>query len=152
MLSQDIWSEQSGVTFLILSRLNQDPLEHLFYLIRSRGGTNNNPMLFEFNAIISKMLSMKVITSKTSTGNCEPNEDMLINVIQEAKDELAIEIGNEQEQVIFENLNISFKTNEGDTELTEVDEAPSTSMSIASENALRYFTGFLLYKAQQKYN
>lgn len=109
-------------------------------LIRSRGGTNNNPMLFEFNATISKMLSMKIITSKNSTGNCEreDNDDYLVNVVEETKQELA-----DEAKVCIENY--------ADIDIAQVDEV-QPSLGYANENALRYFTGYVVYKSQVKYN
>ncbi|XP_041449670.1 uncharacterized protein LOC121404395 [Drosophila obscura] len=154
LLAHEVWNENTDVYFLILSRLNQDALENLFYLIRSRGVTNNNPMLFEFNAIISKMLSMKIITSKSTSGNCEPDDDnMLINVIDEAKREIQVEISETKEQLPCQEVALEKCNNEHSPHITETMDLSSTNViSKSSENALRYFTGFVLYKSQQKFN
>lgn len=63
--------ERSKFFFILTSRLNQDCLENFFSQIRSRVPTNNNRSLFEFNAFIAKLITMKVISSHSAKANCE---------------------------------------------------------------------------------
>ena len=153
-LANSVWNEKSDIFFIATAKLNQDSLENLFYLIRSRGATNSNPSMYEFNIIMSKMLSMKIITSKTMSGNCEPNEEeLLVNVIKESNILLQTNVDNVSSDILVESGSKDYygPIIEAEVELSLEATFPSIQNAI-NDNALRYFAGYLLYKVIKRFN
>ena len=72
MLWNDLKSE--GRTYLPTRRLNQDPLENLFSVIRHNGGHRLQPTAFEFVPALKTAL----VNVVTHTGNCEKDTDRML--------------------------------------------------------------------------
>ena len=67
----------SGVSFLITSRLNQDPLENLFSVIRSKGGHRSNSDPREFRSAITQTMVDNIrLTAESS--NCKADVDTFL--------------------------------------------------------------------------
>lgn len=72
----DLWSDlkKSGTKYLLTSRLNQDPLENLFSILRRRSGFNSNPTASQFRQNLQSVINMTLMKSPASA-NCEPDSD-----------------------------------------------------------------------------
>ncbi|KAF4526811.1 hypothetical protein B566_EDAN015137 [Ephemera danica] len=66
--------EEEDVSFLLTSRLNQDPLENLFAVLRQRSGNNNNPTAMQLRQNLQTVINMKLIVPPLSA-NCERDAD-----------------------------------------------------------------------------
>ena len=75
-----LWEDLSvncGVSFLITSRLNQDPLENLFSVIRSKGGHRSNPDPREFRSAITQTMVDNILLTAESS-NCKADVDTFL--------------------------------------------------------------------------
>ena len=156
ILMETLFATNRDVSFLLTSRLNQDALENTFALIRSANGNNVNPSVQEFGFTLSKLLSIKHLTSFTELANCEEDPDInLLDVIRE--EQLAEEqVASQNDQTINKNvtdegvleiedesISIDFITNGSNT-----NDATRTT----SDQSVRYFVGYLLFKILKKIN
>ncbi|KAF4532723.1 hypothetical protein B566_EDAN011915, partial [Ephemera danica] len=66
--------KNDGAKFLLTSRLNQDPLENLFCILRQRSGNNNNPTAMQFRQNLQSVCVMSLMKPAKSA-NCEPDAD-----------------------------------------------------------------------------
>lgn len=73
MLISDLLSRE-GVFFVLTRRLNQDPLEHLFSAIRSRGGHNDHPTVRQAAAAI-RILSCGAFLRRGLSANANVEEE-----------------------------------------------------------------------------
>lgn len=71
-LYQDVVTDSQS--FLLTGRLNQDPLENLFGVLRRRSGYNNNLSAKEFRRNLQHSLSIRLMNPPESA-NCEPDGD-----------------------------------------------------------------------------
>ncbi|KAF4527244.1 hypothetical protein B566_EDAN015917 [Ephemera danica] len=63
-----------GINFLLTSRLNQDPLENLFAVLRQRSGNNLNPTAQQLRQNMQTVVNMKLLSPPLSA-NCERDSD-----------------------------------------------------------------------------
>lgn len=63
------------ITYILTSKKNSDALENFFSIVRGRNGFNNNPSVSDFNYMIGKMISMKILCNASTVTNCEPDDD-----------------------------------------------------------------------------
>lgn len=77
---QDFWQELLKIQFkkLILRRLNQDPLENLFGLIRQNCGADANPSCAHFESALKTILITRHAVSGVDGGNCEKDDMKLL--------------------------------------------------------------------------
>lgn len=87
-----LWNDiraDGSVTYLMTRRINQDPLENFFGLIRNACGNNRNPTSEQFITGFKMQLYQPFLEERsvTAEGNCEPDIDdfslhqmILINV------------------------------------------------------------------------
>lgn len=73
-------AEKNNDFVLYTKNINQDPLENLFGLVRSRGGSNRNPDLINFLRLISQIMTSKLLIECKNT-NCEFNESAIVKVL-----------------------------------------------------------------------
>lgn len=64
-------TENVGFKYLMTSRLSQDPVEHLFGIVRQSSGCNTHPTPQQFIATVN-CLSFSNLAHSVSRGNCEP--------------------------------------------------------------------------------
>lgn len=153
-LAEDIWSEGSAY-YILLSRLNQDPLENYFSLIRSRLITNTNPSLYELGFIVAKLMSIQVITPQIINTNCEDDEDEMLvtNQIMELNKS---NIGNELSEHSIEQSDTSVVTNSNDDQIflsvipIALDEANINNTM--DQYSMRYVCGYIVFKMLKKFN
>ena len=62
----------TNIKYILTSKLKTDAVENLFSQIRSKGGNNFNPSVYDFNFIIAKIIFIKLIFH-VSTFNYEPD-------------------------------------------------------------------------------
>lgn len=75
----DVVTDKSS--FLLTSRLNQDPIENLFGVLRRRSGNNTNPSAKEFRRNLQHSLSIRLMKPPDSA-NCEPDEDENLCIVE----------------------------------------------------------------------
>ena len=68
-LSRDLW-ENDGLSFLLTNRLNQDPLENLFSVIRGKRGHGCNPDAYEFRIAFGTVIVDNLLVPSQGS-NCE---------------------------------------------------------------------------------
>lgn len=137
---------QKGYSFLLTSRLNQDPLENQFSIYRQRGGYARNPTVRTFQAAFKSNLVMNLL-KPVKTSNCE----------QEFSEQLltAEEILNEDPIDAVENDD---EINESQvTEDPEQEESTYLQFSLQNqppsleESSVVYFAGYLFKKCYTKF-
>lgn len=76
---QVIWEvcQRAGFQFLCTRRLNQDPLENLFSVIRQRGGARDNPDPTQFRHAYKHAI-LNGLLMAPSTASCEQDPDGLV--------------------------------------------------------------------------
>lgn len=88
--------------FLMTRRLNQDPLENFFSVVRQKNGYNRNPTVRLFRCSFGHIATMGFF-KYSSLGNCEDDNDTFLNLDQTAnnakeKTSTVAEIENETEK------------------------------------------------------
>lgn len=149
-LGDDIFNnEDLGVNFILTSRFNQDPIENLFGLVRSKGGNNKNPSVHIFGFIICKILSMKFLNSSNLT-NCEPDEDEFLR-------DHTISFGNldvtENVSIIYEANEVSECTQafEEDQEMQDIIDGHILQTDfVLTDASMRYFFGYIAWKVLRR--
>lgn len=68
----DYLTESVGFKYLMTSRLSQDPVEHLFGIVRQSSGCNSHPTPQQFVVTVN-CLSFSNLAHSVSKGNCEPS-------------------------------------------------------------------------------
>ena len=90
----DMWNdlEAEGYKFLLAARLNQDPIECLFSMIRARGGFDRNPTTRQLIRFLVAIIAMQFIRlSKSSNTNCRQDNDVnLLAIIPSSEDTVII--------------------------------------------------------------
>lgn len=80
-LTEDLFKSDLNITYFLTHKVNQDPLENFFSQIRGRGGFNRHTSVAEFNNIIGRIMSMKLLSYSSNITNCENDEEEFIRTI-----------------------------------------------------------------------
>lgn len=149
-------SSQNNIDYLLTSRLNQDPLENYFSMVRSSNTNNSNPSLYEFNRIMAKLMSIKIITKFSNDSNCEEDDAhtilQLVHDESNQENEIITQITTDKNTVDTNDRNeeeIVFDRNEEEIEFGEISTA--TNMESLEGNAARYYIGYVIKKMQIKF-
>ena len=162
MLWEYIRKEDS--LYLITCRLNQDPLENLFAILRNRSGHNSNPSAMEFRRNLQYAMTANLMKPPTGT-NCEiddtnsllltiPNQNKIQNNENQNNDneinasivEKNIEIWLQSEYMIrFESASLTVEDN-------YIKNEPIFSLSTLEECSIRYVSGYLAHKCLIKFD
>lgn len=140
LLSEDIANGSfPEADYLLTKKIHQDVLENLFSVIRIKGGNNKNPSVYEFNVILSKILSSNLITF-TPLGNCDDDdvEFLRLNAFETESTDTA------------QNMECKeFSCDESLQEhvITTILEQAHVSLETT---AMRYFAGYLAHKMLSK--
>lgn len=134
-------------------KFNQDCVENLFSCVRGFNGHNKHPSVFEFNQIIAKLMSLKVLSNFSSFSNCEADDgenDLCENYdtnsfIQRELNNLNLD-EQEKEQLLYmsdtnEENSIYVPTFEANTDVNEIE-----------EQSMRYFAGYVLKQKFKELN
>ncbi|GBN92423.1 hypothetical protein AVEN_8764-1 [Araneus ventricosus] len=75
--------------FVLLSRFNQDALQHYFSQVRRRGGINDHPIPVYFLQS-TRMLLAEGMFVMCGNANCEPDDDIILESTQIIPQTLAL--------------------------------------------------------------
>lgn len=141
LLLDSIEEENTKTDFILTSRLNQDPLENFFSIIRQSGGNNHNPSVHEFSKTISKLMTMKFLDNSPSA-NCEnDNDELLMSTISTYSPNESD--GNNEEN--NSNTNAIAKTFNDELDLVIMATEQNYDESL-DDASIRYFTGYVAHK------
>lgn len=81
---------KNGTEFLLTSRLNQDPLENFFSVIRQKGGFNLNPTARAFRTSF-RSCTINNLVKPPSSSNCELDFDSTLYINEPRVDNLSLD-------------------------------------------------------------
>lgn len=83
-----LWDDlqNSNWTYLLTSRLNQDPLENCFSVLRSRGGYNPQPTVKQFRQALQHNMFIK-LQDPISSSNCEKDDHELLELSSDTEED-----------------------------------------------------------------
>lgn len=64
-----------NVEYILTSKKNSDCIENFFSSVRGYNGFNRNPSVQDFNNMMGRMMSMKLLGYASTLSNCEPDDD-----------------------------------------------------------------------------
>ncbi len=137
---KELWPilrDQYDFKFLFTRRLNQDPIENLFSIVRQRGGNCTNPTPYNFARIL-KQISCDKLLSPVKNGNCEIDLNQVLEVMCSANNPFCCKVRQVSQTRPNTLPIIVFRTN-----LLPYDE-----MNVMETNALHYVAGYLVRKLQ----
>ena len=129
-----LWSdlqENHARQFLMTRRLNQDPLENFFGLIRQQGGNSDNPTPYQFMKAFRKLFFDNYLSPLPSF-NCSADSDTFLMAVEDQNS-----LSDPGTHKITTNRPI---IEEKDYKHEEVEK------NLVSMNALTYVAGYLLQK------
>lgn len=139
LLSEDISDGLFGkVEYLLTKRTHQDILENLFSIIRSKGGNNKNPSVYEFNVLMSKILSSNLIAFSPHS-NCDDDDVEFLNLDTsqtQPHTSRTFLLPEAREETVFDNTLFE----------KVINEIKITNGISLETTAMRYFTGYLAFK------
>lgn len=152
--AENIFPSNEKTFFLLTNRLNQDPLENMFSIMRQKNGYTRNPTAKIFRTCFASICSFSLMKVSEKC-NCETdqNEFLTIDVLSN------IEVGVNNDT----NENISDQEIENETNDTSSDEHSSSICSTLStelkpkvttleECSIIYFAGYLAKRAIEHFN
>lgn len=142
MFSKEIFFDFPNVDSIATRRLNQDILENVFSIIRSRGN-NRNPSAKEFNYILRFIINMKTVLPqlKNPKSNCCIDQDLEAHFETEPISNSDIQIINDTEDNTEICMEDDFDDQEDDYEEITLE-----------ENAANYFVGYVSTKMKNNIN
>ena len=125
--------ENGPMSFLCTYKLEQDPLEHFFGLIRARfGASNNNPTPYQFRNTFRKIL-LGVTDSIVENGNV---------VLQETSEHIQlIPLATDKVSYIYENY---------DFDDLDIEKLECSNLSQFKTDTVGYIAGFIVRKLSAK--
>lgn len=109
--------------FLMPRRLNQDPMEHLFGVIRSRFGNCEHPITKGVTTALKTAVTNDLLHPPT-TGNCESDAMPYLYMTQQDTNLCNIDISSNENEEFCDDINDS-------------------TFDIVEENALTYVYGYV---------
>jgi hypothetical protein len=127
--------------FLLTRRLNQDPLENLFSVIRRKGGNCYTPTPYNFAHIYKQTVCQKLL-NPIKTGNCEMDLTKILTTLSACNNKITNSMNN-----TFQNGNkgavISVRNY---CVIPAVKEWKSESVKCLEDNAFHYVCGYIQKK------
>lgn len=159
-LTKEICSQNENIFFLLTSKLNQDPLENFFSQVRSRLSNNNNPTLSEFNSIIAKLTTLKLITAHSINSNCENDLiNEVINTENISNDIYVVKDGNteidQSSEIDYDccdfddNESVLSDCKDDDNDQYDIP-LDITKNNIVEINSMKYVSGYAVFKLLNK--
>lgn len=156
-LADDLF--ETTTQFFLTLKVNQDPIENMFGLIRARGGFNRNLSVKEFNYLIGRIMSMKILGGPKLTTNCEADNDEHVFSLN---DSLSL---NEQtdingttsepddttEAMEYIASNYFDITNNFDNNKDEITDSLRNQIKLQAAS-IRYFAGYMVFKLFKNLN
>lgn len=141
-LSEEIMKEYSNIFSILTNHFNQDPIENMFSYIRAKGGHSKNPSVHEFNIILAKLISLKLIHFNTSSNCIEDDATMLSVNIQNIYEETDnSESSSENNSISFISMENIYVENQSFFD-ENVDNFNSVNIPIEMTSS-RYFVGYI---------
>ncbi|GFR82706.1 transposable element P transposase-like Protein [Elysia marginata] len=130
--------ENLGFRYLLTDRLNQDCLENLFAVIRSKGGNRFNPEAYEFKAALRQCMVDSVMTSSERQNCKEDLDSFLFSLENLASKGSNAAIRNRLQQNVPRNLHMLMM--------------PTAVISLSSveSNIVVYIAGYVASKLSSK--
>lgn len=147
-LADNFFSDENlNVHYMLTARKNSDQIENFHGDVRGYNGFNRNPSVKEFNHIIGKIMSMKLISYVSNLKNCEPDDgEYLTHSTQQ------LELDNSNEKNYVKYLNICEELPEENISLflesyceNETNLETETLNFTLQDSSLRYFSGYCLF-------
>jgi len=66
------------ISYILTNKKNSDSIENFSGTIRGHNGSSRNPSVREFNDIMGRLLSMKLLSYSSNLMNCEADEDQYL--------------------------------------------------------------------------
>lgn len=146
----DDMKERFGIKYIMTAKLNQDALENLFSLIRTRGGGNDHPSPMQFlrrlRVIILGKSIQSVSSGQSTEDKCSGEEYLVIDVLKDHKTTTSTDTSNVSESHVQEN------DPDFDDEHDENDENKEGASSFTTEDdGFEYVVGAVARKFRTKY-
>ncbi|XP_054263773.1 uncharacterized protein LOC129004163 [Macrosteles quadrilineatus] len=153
-------------SFLLTGRLNQDPLENLFGVLRRRSGYSSNPSAKEFRRNLQHSMSIRLM-DPPSSANCEPDcDDTLVfgeEVVENSEASFKIPESEDMNKENSDKTNMVTDNNleermNVETEhlltaaVTEEDTITTLDVSGLEDNVICYIAGWLGKKCLDQYS
>lgn len=148
--------ENSQIFFILTVRLNQDPIENLFGLIRQRGGVGNrrNPTVKEFNNLLGQIMSIKFLRNSALTNCYEDDDEILIQDLittndlpnKESFELTLIEDRDNVDDFIEQPISVTCNQSEDNHELLEHVLSNDNTSRNFDDCAIRYYLGYTIFK------
>lgn len=160
---QNINIDKSKTFFLLTNRLNQDPLENMFSIVRQKNGYNKNPTARVFRSCFANICSFSLMKC-SELCNCEEDNDeyLTVNSLENcnlSSPDLTCSQSNSQN-----NLNENIIFDEDEELLIDSSVSSNILLEINSKDQLFnqpvtletcsvfYFVGYLAKKCIKKFN
>ncbi len=132
--------DEHNFTFLCTRRLNQDPLEQFFSVIRQRGGKCQNPTPLNFSRIYKSVTCQKLL-KPVQTGNCEMNVTQILGTLSACKIPANKKV---VKKVAKSNASIN-----GLQIIPAINQWNAEKVKRLQDNALHYVCGYVLRKIRK---
>lgn len=152
-ISNNLFDKYPHITYILTRKFQQDPLENLFSIIRSKGGCNTNPSVMDFSRTLSKIMANKVLSYSSEFSNCEDDTDNFVfwdnlefvqgENINSDETQMQIDISNNRNECSVNPLNIE----EIIYSINDI-----TDNTLCERASLRYYVGFIAFKNLKKFN
>ena len=128
--------QQATLHYLLTYKYSQDHLELFFSLVRSRGGSNNNPSPLQLQATWKRLLTHNQVKD-IATGNCEPQDHCQLLFLAETPPKSTI-------RQVHVPWHIDVDNTISSTDTADHDYMPSMkSLSCYVDNVVFYIAGFV---------
>lgn len=138
-LWDDVKSE--GVDFLRLRLISQDSLENLFGVIRSLGGSRDNPTVAQFRDGLRQAMVSDVLNLRHVDGNCEPDNAKFLLDLKSTRNHsdssASLNQSSENVRTSLSNMN---------AESMEIFSSPPSQTSFSEDNIEFYVAGVCVKK------
>lgn len=135
-----------GVSYILTAKLNQDPLERFFGLVRSFGGDEDHPTVTKFSQLF-RLLSLYTPVKVAVKGNCESGSDRVLlsafESLGEKRREALVRKSAMKDKVWQQLMSIPFHALSSDADDHEYN-APSPEAT-----ALYYLAGYVAFKLKK---
>lgn len=139
--------QNNNLTFLCINRLNQDVLDNLFSIFWQKEGYNKNPTARIIRTLFRSTCVFSLIASKST--NCEINQDVDDSVF--VQEQITVDkTFKEISDTPYNSSNCS--STSSSTSLTDMSDIIKTNVMTLENCSVTYFSGYLAYKCNNKFN
>ena len=136
--------------YVLCYKFSQDHLELFFSIVRSRGGSNNNPSAVQLRAIWKRLLTHNRVKAIAS-GNCEPLDSCSLLNISSCIDQMQRTANVDFDTVSYVRRMDAEPAERPSHVDQEHDYLPSiTSLSLFVENVVVYIAGYVVRSLNSK--